>query len=98
VTVFVLARSTSDQTRQSRNNAGATKPCRNLDQDFACRGRRRRLLAHDERRARALQHHGAHDPSPVTRKEPLRASQLVGHELRDSCGIQSRTFLTLALE
>src|SRR5262249_33198816 len=47
------------------------------DLDENCAGRRggRWPLAHDERRARFLQRHGAHALSPVTRKEPLRATR-----------------------
>src|SRR6516165_8976897 len=41
---------------------------RDLDENFAGRRSWRWPLAHDERRARFLQRHGAHDPSPVTRK------------------------------
>src|SRR5262249_41240646 len=46
---------------------------RDLNENFAGCRFGRWPLAHDERRARSLQHHGAHALSPLTREEPIAA-------------------------
>src|SRR5262249_53049367 len=57
---------------------------RDLDENFAGRRSWRWPLAHDERRARFLQRHGAHDPSPVTRKAATSAAAVLFRAARSS--------------
>src|SRR5262249_56991434 len=57
---------------------------RDLDENFAGSRSWRWPLAHDERRARFLQRHGAHDPSPVTRKAATSAAAVLFRAARSS--------------